>query len=74
MSRTILEPDSSQPRRRPDITLSPECKETVNRIIDVELRADDRPSRTKSAILEMLGPSQNAGKPESGEIGGRSID
>lgn len=59
MSRTVLEqrPGSSQPRRRLDITVSRECKELVDRIIQVELRADatdDRPARTKSAILEML--------------------
>jgi|GEM_PF-2681736 hypothetical protein len=59
MSRTIVEQKtgSSQPRRRLDITVSRECKELVDRIIDLELRADatdDRPSRTKSAILEML--------------------
>ena len=58
MNRIILEQKpSTSPKRRLDITVSRECKGLVDRIIDIELRADatdDRPCRTKSAILEML--------------------
>jgi hypothetical protein len=60
MSRTVLcerTAANSQLKRRVDITLSKECKESVDRIIHTELQDDavhDRPPRTKSAILEML--------------------
>lgn len=59
MSRTVLEKPSrlSDPKRRLDITVSRECKDLVDRVIHAELQddaTDNRPARTKSAILEML--------------------
>lgn len=57
MSRTVLEQKTVSPKRRLDITVSRECKESIQRIIEVELQDDatnDRPSRTKSAIIEMV--------------------
>ncbi|MGA3407029.1 MAG: hypothetical protein ABSD49_14970 [Candidatus Bathyarchaeia archaeon] len=57
LSSVLRRRPGSLGKRRLDITVSRECKETVDRIIDIELRADatdDRPGRTKSAILEML--------------------
>ena len=60
MSRTILEQKPSrfsQPKRRVDITLSRECRDSIERIIQAELEDDalhDRPARTRSAIVEMV--------------------
>jgi hypothetical protein len=59
MSRTVLEQRLGNPqaKRRLDITLSRQCKELVDMIINMELQDDlahDRPARTKSAVLEML--------------------